>query len=159
MNFWQKPNSFLLLNHVRITKKTISGYCVNSTCKWTYHLDLCIGEGISKTLHRCNTIILNKYSQKRNCAASIPISTFMCLWAIYIFPGSVCLFCCRKNVDRFWENINRSQTHTVSVEIGAEAAHMFFWEYINGIFVAVWGLQESLIFMVNSTFWNCTLAI
>ncbi len=25
-----------------------------------------------------------------------PISTFMCLWAIYIFPGSVCLFCCRK---------------------------------------------------------------
>ncbi len=25
-----------------------------------------------------------------------PISTFMCLWAISIFPQSICLFCCRK---------------------------------------------------------------
>ncbi len=25
--------------------------------------------------------------------ASVPMSTFLCLWAIYIFPRSVCLFC------------------------------------------------------------------
>jgi hypothetical protein len=35
----------------------------------------------------------------------------MCLWAIYIFPRSLCLFCCLKYVDRSWEYINRSQTH------------------------------------------------
>jgi hypothetical protein len=40
--------------------------------------------------------ILFMCSQKWNCVASFPISTFMYLWVIYIFPGSVCLFGCRK---------------------------------------------------------------
>ncbi len=52
--------------------------------------------------------IQNKYSQKKNCAATVPISTFMSVWAIYIIP--ICLFCCRKYEDRSWEYVNRSQT-------------------------------------------------
>ncbi len=34
------------------------------------------------------------YSFSGNCAASVLISTFLCLWAIYIVPGSVHIFGC-----------------------------------------------------------------
>ncbi len=50
----------------------------------------------------------NKNFQKRNSAVAVP---FMCQWAIYMFPRSICLFCCWNFVDRSWENIKRSQTH------------------------------------------------
>ncbi len=51
------------------------------------------------------------YSYSGNCMASVPISTFMCRWAIYIFPGSVHMFLAAQLGDRSWEYINRSQTH------------------------------------------------
>ncbi len=37
----------------------------------------------------------------------LPISTIMYLWAIFIFPGLVCLFCCSRS----WEYTNRSKIH------------------------------------------------
>ncbi len=51
------------------------------------------------------------YSFSGNCAASVRISTFMYLWAIYIFPGSAFVFGCNK-IDRpILEHINLSQIY------------------------------------------------
>ncbi len=64
------------------------------------------------TLQRQNAENLKQiFPEKENIGVSVSISTFMCLWANYIFSRWVCHFCWRKYVDRSWEYINRSQTH------------------------------------------------
>ncbi len=67
---------------------------------------------ISKKLteHTATKIPL-MYSFSGNSAASAPISAFMCLWAIYIVPGSVYIIPPAGKAYRSWEYINRSQTH------------------------------------------------
>ncbi len=68
------------------------------------------------------------YSFSGNCAASVPISTFMCLWANYIFPGPS-ISCSRKG-NRSWES-NKSLTNKWN---GTEAAQLLFWAYLFLIF-------------------------
>ncbi len=50
---------------------------------------------------------------RQNYIVLSPSPTLIYLWEVYIFPGSVCLFCCREiqYVDQSWEYINPSQTH------------------------------------------------
>jgi hypothetical protein len=70
----------------------------------------------------------------------LPVPTLIYLRVIYIFLGSVCLFCCRKICGTIRGiYINRSQYYDIIVEIGfgTEAAQFPEKEYINGIFLAV----------------------
>jgi len=89
----------------------------------------------------CNeNLIYVLYSFSGNCAASVPMSTFMCLWAINISPGSVYIFGCIKMDDRSWKYINLSQIyecrnweteHYYSV-LEIRRLHSYICGYING---------------------------
>jgi hypothetical protein len=76
-------------------------------------------------LQRHNNENLKEIFPEKVCAASVSISTFMRLSAIYIFPGSVCLclLCCRKICGPILGiYINLSQTHECGNWIGTEVA-------------------------------------
>jgi hypothetical protein len=57
----------------------------------------------------------------------------MCLWAIYIFPGSVHIFPPAEKAYPSWEYIMRSQTYECG-NCDWETPIFIFWEYLFQIF-------------------------
>ncbi len=81
------------------------------------------------------------FPEKEFAAASVPISTLMCLWAIYIFPLTICLFCCREICMWAILEINKSLTNTWMWKLGLRPRNSFFWEYIKGVFSLQWAFN------------------
>ncbi len=81
-----------------------------------------------------------RYFQNIIIIFCLPISTFMYLWAIYIFPGLVCLICCIQ-IGRL---INRSKIHEGRKWEWEVQFH--FWEYINQIFDIVDNMHVMVFF-------------
>ncbi len=87
--------------------------------------------------------IRNKYSHKWNSADSFPMSKFKIRWAIYIFPRSVRLFCCRKYSGPIVGiyTLNRSRIHECGL----------------GCAVSFRGIHKSDLFAVLFLIHHCTV--
>ncbi len=95
------------------------------------------------------------YSQQRNCAPWVPISTFMCLWAIYIFPRSVHLFSCSrigrpirgiyKSLTEIWFYPHSSFSKNICFEFSVLCLCSVIWPGYQTVDFKLWtAMQQSL---------------
>jgi len=88
-------------------------------------LSLCVPASMCASFNTCLPLFWSActakkmYSQERNCATSVPISTFMFLRAIYVFPQIVHLFSCRR-IGRRVVGIYKSLTEMWMQELGLQ---------------------------------------
>ncbi len=77
-----------------------------------------------------------------NCAALVPILTFFCQWAIYIFPGSVYVFSCIR-IGRPILGIYKSLTDTGVWKLGLRRTIPFLGIFVSNFRYCVFAMQRA----------------
>ncbi len=113
-NLYSTEGILLKLNSTQILYTAIEGP-VRIQCKYL-DSDLCFPRNETARLRCLQNIII---------MFCLLISTFMYLWAIYIFPGSVCIFCCSQ-IGRLIMGVYKSLTDTW---MWNKAEQFHTWEY------------------------------
>ncbi len=83
-------------------------YALQMKGRWESGSHLCIPR---------NETVQPPYFQNRTITFCLPIPTLIYLWEIYIFPGSVCLFCCSQICEPI-QGIYKSLTDTWMWKLG-----------------------------------------
>ncbi len=81
---WSRPETSLMFKTILI---------IISPVLVTYPIPITTSLVQNMLLAQQYSKIRNKYSHERNCAVTVPIASFIFLWAIYLFLWPVC---CRK---------------------------------------------------------------
>jgi hypothetical protein len=93
---YKKDNQEIWSMCVKFGVRTDEVYCAFISVWCLRFKDLLLkAVGIGTLLCNKHTVpkIQFLYSQKRNCVASFPVPTFMCLWAIYIYSQDRSTYC------------------------------------------------------------------
>ncbi len=83
-----------------------------SHCKWRAGYKCLVPIYVYSQKWNCVDLLFPKHNLNYNVLTpNFHIHVHICERFIYIFPGSVCLFCCSQNADRSRVYIYRSQIH------------------------------------------------
>jgi hypothetical protein len=103
-----------LTSEDRTQFRLYSDHALRSFTQWT---------GTSVLTH-CNESLIHVFPEKELRGASVPVSTFVCLWAIYIFLGLVHIFSGRR-IGRPILGIYKSLTDTWMWKLGLRPHNSF----------------------------------